>query len=204
MHKLPKYPATAAFLGLAGALAIPASAAVPADLTGPDSAAETMIGARAALHATDRVIDLEREPEGPFVPIVGEVDYGTPENGFGAARYGHVHSGQDMFAAAGTTLVAPVDAVVADTGSDGGQGNYAYLYDERHDRTYVYMHMIEPAEVEAGDRVRAGERVGGLGCTGSCWGDHLHFEIRAGKGIVGEAVDPRPELERWRSLRRPL
>src|SRR5687767_11857431 len=48
--------------------------------------------------------------EGPFVPIVGEVDYGSAEAGFGAARSGHVHAGQDMFAKAGTPEVAVADA----------------------------------------------------------------------------------------------
>jgi murein DD-endopeptidase MepM/ murein hydrolase activator NlpD len=131
------------------------------------------------------------------------VDYGTAENGFGAARSGHTHTGHDMFAAPGTPLVAASDAVVIEGGSDGGQGNYVHLYDEKRNRTYVYMHMIEPAAVREGDRVRAGERVGGVGCTGSCWGDHLHFEVREGKGFTAEARDPLPLLKHWRSLERP-
>ena len=45
------------------------------------------------------------------------------------------------------------------------------------------MHMIAPAVVKPGERVDAGEKLGGLCCTGSCWGDHLHFEIREGKCI---------------------
>jgi len=144
-----------------------------------------------------------REQSGPFVPIVGPVDYGTAENAFGASRSDHVHEGQDMFAEPGTPEIAPTDAVVLETGSDGGQGNYAYLYDAKADRTYVYMHMIEPAEVKAGDRVQAGEKLGGVGCTGSCWGDHLHFEIRDGRGYEGAARDPMPLLRDWRSIDEP-
>jgi murein DD-endopeptidase MepM/ murein hydrolase activator NlpD len=140
---------------------------------------------------------------GPFVPLVGKPDYGTAENGFGAARSGHTHEGQDIFAPAGTPEVAPVDTVVAETGSDGGQGNYVYLYDQKRDRTYVYMHMISPSPRKVGERVKAGELVGRLGCTGSCWGDHLHFEIRDGRGIAGTAHDPMPVLEEWKELERP-
>ena len=93
----------------------------------------------------------ERRNAGPFVPVVGKVDYGTAENAFGAARSGHVHAGQDMFAPAGTPLVAATDARRrSTTGTDGGQGNYVYLYDPKRDRTYVYMHMIEPARSQAG------------------------------------------------------
>jgi murein DD-endopeptidase MepM/ murein hydrolase activator NlpD len=147
----------------------------------------------------------EREAaSGPFVPVVGEIDYGTAENAFGAARSGHAHSGQDMFAPAGTPEVAATDGVVAETGSDGGQGNYAYLYDPQRDRTYVYMHMIAPAVVREGQEVRAGERLGALGCTGSCWGDHLHFEIREGRGFLGEPIDPMPFLRDWQRLDDPL
>jgi murein DD-endopeptidase MepM/ murein hydrolase activator NlpD len=147
-----------------------------------------------------------REPSrarGRVVPVVGRPDYGMAENGFGAARSGHVHAGQDVFAAAGAPVVAVADGVIAERGSDTGQGNYVHLYDTDRKQTYVYMHLIEPAEVGPGERVRAGEHLGGVGCTGSCWGDHLHFEIRAGRGIAGEARDPLPALNGWRSLERP-
>jgi murein DD-endopeptidase MepM/ murein hydrolase activator NlpD len=66
------------------------------------------------------------------------------------------------------------------------------------------MHMIAPASVKTGERVEAGQRLGGLGCTGSCWGDHLHFEIRDGRGSEGEAHDPLPHLRDWQHLPKPL
>ncbi len=144
------------------------------------------------------------EPSGPFVPVVGKVDYGTAENRFGAARTGHIHQGQDMFAAPGTPEIAPTDAVVLETGADGGEGNYVYLYDAKRDRTYVYMHMIAPAIVKAGEKVHAGQKLGGLGCTGSCWGDHLHFEVHDGKGFEAPAEDPLPLLQGWHTLKKPL
>lgn len=146
----------------------------------------------------------ERQSAGPFVPVIGKVDYGTSENSFGAARSGHVHSGHDMFASSGTPLVAATDGVVADAGSDGGQGNYVHLYDPESDQTYIYMHMVEPSRFATGDKVDAGEQLGGVGCTGSCSGEHLHFEIRIGKGMSGEAIDPLPALEEWESLPKPL
>ena len=145
-----------------------------------------------------------RRNRGPFVPVAGKVDFGTSANAFGASRSGHVHAGHDMFAPSGTPLVAVTDGVIAESGSDGGQGNYVYLYDPADDRTYVYMHMVEPSRLEAGAKVEAGELLGGVGCTGSCSGDHLHFEIRDGKGFAGEARDPLPELKRWKSIPKPL
>jgi murein DD-endopeptidase MepM/ murein hydrolase activator NlpD len=171
--------------------------------TGPAALADAR--RRQALERKRRIAARERQLNpGPFVPVVGKVDYGTAENAFGAARSGHMHSGHDMFAATGTPLVAVADGVVVDAGSDGGQGNYVHLYDPERKQTYIYMHMVAPAEVKTGDKVAAGEQLGGVGCTGSCSGDHLHFEIRAGESWAGEPRDPLPDLKKWETLEKPL
>jgi murein DD-endopeptidase MepM/ murein hydrolase activator NlpD len=159
---------------------------------------------RLAVREKRREARAERRNPGPFVPVVGKVDYGNSANAFGAARYGHVHSGHDMFAPSGTPLVAATDGVVVDAGSDGGQGNFVHIYDPKANRTLIYMHMVAPAKHRVGEKVDAGEEVGGVGCTGSCSGDHLHFEIRAGKSMAGEAQDPLPLLEGWETLEKPL
>jgi murein DD-endopeptidase MepM/ murein hydrolase activator NlpD len=134
------------------------------------------------------------------VPIRGPVDYGTGTNGFGAGRGGHVHGGQDMFAPTGTPLVAVRDGIVSETGSDGGRGNYLMIYSRAAKQTYSYFHMVQPASVEQGEKVRAGERVGAVGCSGSCDGAHLHFEVHRGRGARGEGIDPMPLIERWHRL----
>ena len=115
------------------------------------------------------------------VPVRGPVDFGTETNGFGAGRGGHVHNGQDMFAPSGTTLVAARDGIVLETGSDGGRGNYLVLYSPAARQTYAYFHMLAPSSLKPGRRVRAGRRVGALGCSGSCDGAHLHFEVHRGR-----------------------
>jgi len=130
-------------------------------------------------------------------PVRSRVDYGEGGAQFGADRGGRMHEGQDVFAPAGTPLVAVRDGVVLETGDDGGRGNYVGIYSPRARETYVYLHMLAPALVRPGERVEAGRRVGRLGCTGSCFGDHLHFEVRRGRGLEGPARDPRPLLERW-------
>ena len=125
-----------------------------------------------------------------FFPMRAVPEYG---DGLDAGRG---HEGQDLFAPVGTDLVAVTNAVVIDTGNDGGAGNYASIYDPAAKRTYNYFHMLEPAMVSRGDRVHAGQQLGKLGCTGSCWGDHLHFEVRAGRGTWGAVLDPMPTLRR--------
>lgn len=129
-------------------------------------------------------------------PVHGRVGYGESGARFGADRGGRRHEGQDVFAPAGTPLVAMSDGVVVEAGDGGGRGNYVAIYDPAAGLTYVYLHLQDPASVRSGQRVRAGRRVGRVGCTGSCFGDHLHLEVRRGRGTQGKPVDPLPLLRR--------
>ena len=146
--------------------------------------------------------------EGPYHPVVGEIGYGETAAKFGASRYGRVHEGQDVFAKPGTPLVAVRDGVVVDGATakgrySGGRGNYVVLYSPPDDRSYVYLHMLRPARAAKGDRVEAGQLIGQVGCTGSCDGPHLHFEVRNGRASFGaetKAIDPLPMLKRWPQL----
>jgi murein DD-endopeptidase MepM/ murein hydrolase activator NlpD len=64
----------------------------------------------------------------------------------------------------------------------------------------VYLHMQKPAFLKAGEEVKAGQLIGLLGCTGSCDGPHLHFEVRNGRadwGAETKAVDPLPLVRSW-------
>ena len=102
-----------------------------------------------------------------------------------------------MFARTGTPLVAVRAGVVLETGNDGGRGNYVAVYAPSVHRTFVYLHMNAPARVRSGQRVRGGQALGEVGCTGSCFGDHLHFEVRRGRAVNGQPQNPLPLLTRW-------
>ena len=106
-----------------------------------------------------------------------------------------------MFAPTGTGLVAVRDATVLETGSDGGRDNVV-LYSPRAHQNYAYFHMLAPSPLRAGRRVRAGDRVGSLGCSGSCDGAHLHFEVHRGRSATGTGIDPLPLLAHWHRLAR--
>lgn len=140
------------------------------------------------------------KPQGPFKPVKAAVDYGSAEAAFGNAR-GRPHEGQDIFAPAGTPVIAPDRAVVLETGGGDDRGNWAALYDPKRELTYVYFHMVAPAKVSAGEKLDPGRKVGEVGCTGSCWGDHLHFEVREGKDPYATPIDPLPLLEKWKSYK---
>jgi murein DD-endopeptidase MepM/ murein hydrolase activator NlpD len=144
--------------------------------------------------------------KGPFFPVVTDnPDFGEADAKFGAGRSGHIHQGQDVIAKPGTPLVAVRDGIVIDGG--GGKSFYAYgggnslvIYSPIDDRSYVYLHLLHPATVQAGETVQAGQPVGQVGCSGSCDGPHLHFEIRLGRvayGVERKAIDPLPFLQQW-------
>ena len=145
--------------------------------------------------------ELSREPAEPC----SEPDYGEAAAKFHASRGGRMHEGQDIFARPGTPLVAVRDGIVLDGG--GGRSFYSYgggntfvMYSPLDDRSYVYLHMKSPALVKAGERVKAGQLIGYVGCTGSCDGFHLHFEVREGRAVYGpqkKAFDPLPLLRQW-------
>ena len=139
---------------------------------------------------------LQVEPARPvdWFPVRGIVDFGEADARFGASRGGRAHEGQDVFAKAGTPLVSVRAGTVVETGDDGGRGNYIAIWSPAAKVTFVYLHMRAPARVKKGEAVDAGVRIGAVGCTGSCFGDHLHLEMRQGKGTTGRPLDPLPML----------
>lgn len=179
-------------------------AAVAAGAPAAAATAEPLAALALTLETAGRLATLEslRPPKPTAVfPVRGRADFGEQDARFGASRSGHMHEGQDVFAPAGTPLVAIRDGRVVETGDDGGRGNYVAIWSREARRTFVYLHMLHPSRVHVGGRVRAGQRVGSVGCTGSCWGDHLHLEARRGKGTMGRPHDPLPLLRRLAARR---
>ncbi|HYP49256.1 MAG TPA: M23 family metallopeptidase [Thermoleophilaceae bacterium] len=180
----------------AAGLAIAEPASAPSAPVSTEAARLTRAAAAQAKAAQSKVTP---PPAAKLVfPIRGRVGYGETAARFGADRGGRRHEGQDIFAPAGTPLLALSDSVVTETGNNGGRGNYIALFSPRRRQTYVYLHMSEPTRLRPGNRARAGQRIGSVGCTGSCWGDHLHLEVRAGRGTQGRPLDPLPLLRRAR------
>lgn len=136
-------------------------------------------------------------------PLRGRPDWGESGARFGASRGGRAHQGQDVFAPSGTPLLAVRAGRIIEKGDDGGRGNYIAIWSPAVRRTFVYLHMLRPSPFGPGDTVEAGDRVGAVGCTGSCWGDHLHLELRQGRGTTGRPLDPLPMLRRLAARRGP-
>ena len=133
-------------------------------------------------------------------PIAGPFSWGGRGSRFGASRPGHVHQGQDLAAAEGTTLVAPRGGVVKVVRYQAaGAGHYLVLHGEGEDRDYVFMHLrAGSVAVQPGQRVRTGQRIGEVGSTGASSGAHLHFEVWQGGWYTGGLpIDPLPLLRQW-------
>jgi murein DD-endopeptidase MepM/ murein hydrolase activator NlpD len=146
---------------------------------------------------------LTASPDGVF-PIRGAWSFGDKESRFGAARNGHVHQGQDVFAAEGTPLVSPVAGVVYwRKVQAGGAGHYLVIR-AASGIDYVFMHLVAGSElVDKGDTVEAGTGIGQVGQTGDAEGPHLHFEIWPDGWYAdgSQPIDPLPQLKAWARTR---
>ena len=125
-------------------------------------------------------------PAGPIRQ--GGGGYIWPVNGpvvspFGM-RWGRLHAGVDIAVPAGTPIRAAASGSVAMAGWMGGYGQYTCIQHGGGIAT-CYAHQSSIG-VSAGQSVKQGQVIGAVGCTGHCFGDHLHFEVR----INGNPVDP--------------
>jgi hypothetical protein len=132
-------------------------------------------------------------------PIVGKHDYGEGMARFGAGRSGHMHEGQDVFAACGTPLVAARGGTVKFNDFQGNAGNYLVIDADGSGQDMAYMHLRDPGLPEKGDHVDTGEPIGFVGDTGDANGCHLHFELWTAPGWYtgGAAIDPLAALRAW-------
>ena len=99
-------------------------------------------------------------------------------------RWGRMHEGIDIAVPAGTPIRAAQSGAVALAAPTGGYGNYMCV-NHGGALSTCYAHQSRFA-ASVGDSVSQGEVIGYVGCTGSCFGDHLHFEVR----VNGAATDP--------------
>ncbi|MBA3347512.1 MAG: M23 family metallopeptidase [Actinobacteria bacterium] len=104
---------------------------------------------------------------------------GTVTSRFGEQRGSSVHDGIDIGMLRNLRLTAVGAGVVRKAGYVGGYAGYGQIVvlGLPGGYTAVYAHLSRVA-VKPGQRVRQGQRLGLAGCTGSCSGTHLHFEVR--------------------------
>jgi murein DD-endopeptidase MepM/ murein hydrolase activator NlpD len=138
-------------------------------------------------------------------PIQGSYTFGGEDARFGAQRDGHIHEGQDVTAAEGTPLVAPVASFVYWIAFQRkGAGHYVVL--RAPDGTdYVFMHLqADSITAVKGAALAAGQPFAQVGSTGASSGPHLHFEIWPQgwySSTESKPIDPLPQLMAWAGTR---
>lgn len=134
-------------------------------------------------------------------PVAGPHSLGGDDARFGAGRKGHEHQGQDVIAAEGVPVVAPLaGTIVARDYQASGAGFYLTL-DAADGRSFFFAHCQKDTfAVTAGQAVAAGQQLCRVGRTGDASGPHLHFEIWIGgwrRDKVSAPVDPLAQLQAW-------
>jgi murein DD-endopeptidase MepM/ murein hydrolase activator NlpD len=107
---------------------------------------------------------------------------GSVVSGFGM-RWGRMHEGIDIAVPTGTQIRAAASGSIQLAGSTGGYGNYTCI-SHGGGLSTCYAHQSQ-IFLSSGS-VAQGQTIGLVGCTGHCFGPHLHFEVR----VNGQAVDP--------------
>ena len=137
--------------------------------------------------------------KGFVFPVYGKHTFSDT---WGAARADTgFHEGNDIFATAGTPVVAVCDGTLNRVGTLPISGNRLWVKCTKGGDSFFYAHLSSFASDTHGRaKVTAGQVVGFVGSTGDAeqTPPHLHFEVHPGDG---DAVDPYPFLRAWEHLR---
>jgi murein DD-endopeptidase MepM/ murein hydrolase activator NlpD len=131
-----------------------------------------------------------RRGSGQFIwPVNGPITSGFGVRNIGAGS--EFHPGIDIGAATGTPIRAAggwTVTLMQPESASGGYGNFTCISHTSSIST-CYGHQSRFG-TSSGAHVSQGQVIGLVGCTGHCFGPHLHFEVR----INGSPVDPLPYL----------
>jgi murein DD-endopeptidase MepM/ murein hydrolase activator NlpD len=140
--------------------------------------AASIRAAQAARASYSAASDSTPSASGFIWPVNGPV-----VSGFGM-RWGRMHEGIDIAVGSGTPIHAAAAGRVVYAGWMDGYGNLVAI-DHGGGLSTAYAHQSSIA-AGVGQTVSQGQTIGYVGCTGHCFGPHLHFEVR----VNGSPVDP--------------
>jgi len=156
---------------------------------------------RVVVHGPHRPKVKPAPPDGGVFPVAGSHTYG---DGIGAKRKGHTHQGQDILAAQGTPVVAPLAGTILYVDFQAAGAGYYVVEQAVDGRAFFFAHCQKGSfAVAPGVAVGAGQRLCLVGHSGDAEGPHLHFEIWVGGWRVdanSHFVDPLPALRSWDRL----
>jgi murein DD-endopeptidase MepM/ murein hydrolase activator NlpD len=136
-------------------------------------------------------------------------DYGIPDkllqptagirsSSFGLRRFFNgqprrPHSGMDIAAPKGQTVLAPADGKVIAIGNYFFNGNTVFI-DHGQGLISMFCHL-SAIDVKPGDEIKRGEHVGNVGMTGRVTGPHLHWSLSLNNARVDPALFLEPSSD---------
>lgn len=174
----------------------PHPAAVPAAQPAPTG--EVTAGPDQLAAHTDQEADPGPEPEIALIPVMAPAqafaDVARPVQAEVSSSFGwrkhpvfadwRYHPGVDIDASLGEEVKAVMAGTVVEVKQDEIWGKLVSI-DHHGQRSSIYAHL-DQVDVEVGQAVDKGQRIGTVGQTGITDQPHLHLELRLG----GTAVDP--------------
>jgi murein DD-endopeptidase MepM/ murein hydrolase activator NlpD len=117
-------------------------------------------------------------------PIVGTGQLKWPVAGGQISQYySSYHKALDIAAPAGNAVWAAADGTVTWSGWKNNGGGLVVAIDHGNGIVSLYNHLGSVG-VAAGDVVTVGQVIARVGCTGTCTGPHVHFEVIVNGAIV--------------------
>ncbi len=113
---------------------------------------------------------------------------GAITDGYGS-RWGRMHWGMDIGILERLDVRAATAGTVTASGWLTGYEGYGnvVMVDSGSGYSTLYAHLSS-SQVVPGQWLDEGDQIGQAGCTGSCTGTHLHFELR----LDNAPIDPAP------------
>lgn len=101
-------------------------------------------------------------------PVTGEIE---------------IHRGLDIATSESKPVYSILNGIVHSSGYDDSQGNWVVIKDNNSDSSTfgyatLYMHLANEPDVQIGESVIKGQKIGDEGTTGASTGIHLHVEMQ--------------------------
>jgi murein DD-endopeptidase MepM/ murein hydrolase activator NlpD len=128
-------------------------------------------------------LEVDREDGSWVLPVASYRLTGTFREG--SSLWSNTHTGLDFATSQGTTIVAVAGGRVVEAGWAGSYGYRTII--ELPDGTEIWYCHQAVIDVDLGESVGKGQRIGEVGSTGNSTGPHVHIEVRPNGG---EPIDP--------------